>query len=142
MTSYTSLRAQLGEALRPIRLALHNTEDGAHTAVEFMGYRFTGCRLYKARGQIGFAWNANYSGEPMTDENRSRWPTNQFGCIGGGLDACATQLHSRLRAEASEAAHVSGVGAVDGAHRGSCGVYDASGYSDNRCTCGVDGRKP
>lgn len=100
--SFSKLRKLTGEALRPIRIALHATEDGAHLPVEFMGYRFTGSRAYKAPGQIGYAWNAHYRGEPITDATRERWPTRQFGCITGGIEDCATQLHARARAAVAE----------------------------------------
>lgn len=102
LISHTALRKQLGEALRPIREALHRTADGAHMPVVFMGYRFTGSRLMKGRGQIGYAWNANYSGVPCTDEMQTRWPTQAYGNISGTLDACAAQMHSRLRAESAD----------------------------------------
>jgi hypothetical protein len=98
--SLTALRKQLGEALRPIRLALHSKDDGSHQPVEFMGYRFTGSRCYKAPGQSGYVWKAYYSGAPADDWTRARWPTTAYGPIGGTLDECAAQMHSRLRKEA------------------------------------------
>jgi hypothetical protein len=97
--SHTALRRQLGVALQPIRVAMHSTEDGAHMPVVFAGYRFTGSRLYKAKGQVGYVWKANYSGVPCTDWTENRWPTSTFGSISGTLDECAAQMHSRLRAE-------------------------------------------
>jgi hypothetical protein len=103
--SYTALRTQLGEALKPIRLALHGTKTGEHEPVDFMGYRFTGARAYKAPGQTGYVWNAYYRGEPISEENRERWATS--GNIGGGIEDCATQMFSRLRAMANATGNAS-----------------------------------
>jgi len=101
--SFTSLRKQLGAALKPIRLALHTTESGSHSPVEFMGYRFTGSRAYVRPGQTGYAWYAHYVGTPTSPENLERWPTKVSGTIGsGGIEDCAIQLHSRLRTVARE----------------------------------------
>ncbi len=95
--SYSALRKQIGEALRPIRIALLSKENGEHMPVVFMGYRFTGTRLYKGRGQIGYAWNANYSGQPIGEDEQEKWPTTRYGCVSGGIEDCATQLYARLR---------------------------------------------
>jgi hypothetical protein len=97
LISITALRKQIGEALRPIRVALHSTEDGSHEPVDFMGYRFVGSRLWRGPASK-FAWYANYTGTPDT-ERAERWPTRQYGCISGTLEECAAQMHSRLRNE-------------------------------------------
>lgn len=96
--SYTRLRKELGEALKPIRLALHKTQSGAHAPVEFMGYRFTGARAYVPPGRTGYAWYAHYTGEPISEENLALWPTTAYGNIGSGtIEDCAHQMFSRLR---------------------------------------------
>lgn len=97
--SLTALRKQLGSALGQIRLAVLRTENGHHEPVEFMGYRFTGSRLYKAPGQIGYVWRVDYSGVPCTDWTEARWPTKAYGSVSGTLDDCAAQLHARIREE-------------------------------------------
>lgn len=101
--SFTKVRKLTADALRPIRIALHSTESGAHKPVEFMGYLFTGSRAYKPPGQIGYVWNAYYRGEPITNETRDNWPTQRFGCITGGIEDCALQLHARARDDAERA---------------------------------------
>lgn len=97
LISATALRAALGAALGPQRAAV--LHDKTPEPVEFMGYRFTCARAHKAPGQRGYVWHYYWRGEPCTDATRARWPTRQWGAVGGNLSECAAILHSRARSE-------------------------------------------
>lgn len=85
--SQASIRREVSEALRPLKVALHAKTDGVQLpTVDLRGFRFTACRLRKAPGQIGYVWKVDYTGR------------NADGyCLSGGIAEVADGLYWYLK---------------------------------------------